>query len=137
MLRSVTDEELCEHLGLSLRELHKLLSDTAFANMLSMDDPVLDEEGESSRHFLVADRKEKEPESILDREQTKVILAETIERLPEKERLVVNLFYYEELTLTEIARIMNLSPSRISQLHSKALYRMRTALKRHQSLVTS
>lgn len=137
LLRSVTDEELCEHLGLSLRELHKLLSDTAFANMLSMDDPVLDEEGESSRHFLVADRKEKEPESILDREQTKVILAETIERLPEKERLVVNLFYYEELTLTEIARIMNLSPSRISQLHSKALYRMRTALKRQQSLVIS
>lgn len=137
LLRSVTDRELCEYLGLTLDELHKLLSDTAFANMLSMDDPVLDEEGENSRHLLVADHKEKEPEDILDREQTKILLAQTIDRLPEKERLVVNLFYYEELTLTEIARIMNLSPSRISQLHSKAVYRMRTALKRQQLLVIS
>lgn len=137
LLRSVTDRELCEYLNMSLNELHKLLSDTAFANMLSMDDPIVDEEGESSRHTLVADRKEKEPEDILEREQTKILLAEAIDRLPEKERLVVNLFYYEELTLTEIARIMNLSPSRISQLHSKAVYRMRAALKRQKRLVIS
>lgn len=134
-LRSVTDEELCQHLNMSMSELNKLLSDTAFANMLSMDDPILDEEGESSRHTLIADRKEEEPEDILEREQTKILIAEAIERLPEKERLVVNLFYYEELTLTEIARIMNLSPSRISQLHSKAVYRMRAALKRQRLVI--
>lgn len=135
LLRSVTDEELCEHLNITMSELHKMLSDTALANMLSMDDPILDEEGESSRHTLVADRKEEEPEDILDRKQTKAILTEAIDRLPENERLVVNLFYYEELTLTEIARIMDLSPSRISQLHSKAVYRMRVALKPHRPLV--
>ena len=134
-LRSVTDQELCDYLGITVDELNKLLSETAFANMLSMDDPVMDEDGESSRHTFIAGRKEEEPQDILDQKQTKLMLAEAIDRLPEKERLVVNLFYYEELTLTEIARIMNLSPSRISQLHSKAVYRMRAALKRQQRLV--
>ena len=99
LLRSVTDEELCEHFGVWLRVRARIFVRHRFANMLSMDDPVLTKKG-SFRHFLVADRKEKEPESILDREQTKVILAETIKHLFAKERLVVNLFYYEELTLT-------------------------------------
>lgn len=137
LLRSVKDEEICDYLGISLDELNKLLADTALANMVSMDDPIQDEEGESSRHALIADRKELEPEDILEREQTKVLLAEAIERLPQNERLVVTLFYYEELTLTEIARIMDLSPSRISQLHSKAVYRMKGTLKRQYKLAFS
>lgn len=130
LLRSATDEELCQYLNISRDELHKLLAETALANMLSMDDPIVDEEGENSRYALIADKKEREPEDIVDRKQTKLLLAEAIDRLPEKERLVVSLFYYEELTLTEIADIMNLSPSRISQLHAKALYRMRATIKR-------
>lgn len=128
LLRSVTDKELCEYLGLTMDELHQLLADTSLANMLSMDDPILDEEGESSRYSLIADRAEKEPENIIEWEQTKQLLAEVVDRLPENERFVVTLFYYEELTLTEIARMMKLSPSRISQLHAKAVYRMRAAL---------
>ncbi|MOA60855.1 RNA polymerase sigma-D factor [compost metagenome] len=55
-----------------------------------------------------------------------------IERLTEKERIVVSLFYYEELSLSEIAEVMSLSPSRISQLHSKAILRLRGALAKHK-----
>jgi len=67
--------------------------------------------------------------------QVKEILARAIERLPEKERLVVTLFYYESLSLTEIAEVMGLSPSRISQLHTKAIYRLRGALGRYKRVL--
>ncbi len=63
------------------------------------------------------------------------IMADAIEKLPEKEKLVVSLYYYEELTLKEISAIMKVSESRISQLHTKAILRMRGRLERQRSLI--
>lgn len=128
-LRTVTDKEISEYLGISEKELGQVYADASFASLLSLNEPVHDEEDQKNlRQSLIVDEKAKDPQRALDEAVQKQILAEAIDRLSEKERTVVSLFYYEELTLTEIAEIMALSPSRISQIHSKALLRIRAIL---------
>ncbi len=130
-LRTVTDEEVSEYLNISVAELRQTLLDVSFASVLSLDEPIQDdEEQKHSRQTVIMDERAEKPETALHKEQRKEILAEAIERLPAKERTVVSLFYYEECSLTEIAEIMELSASRISQLHSKAVFRLRGALNR-------
>ncbi|MFO7248020.1 MAG: FliA/WhiG family RNA polymerase sigma factor [Bacillota bacterium] len=135
-LRSVTEEEVSHHLGMPVESLHQVLRDMVRAVQVSLDEPVVDDEGSStSRHMTVTDHEAPSPEDLVQAKQVKEILARAIERLPEKERLVVTLFYYESLSLTEIAEVMGLSPSRISQLHTKAIYRLRGALGRYKRVL--
>ena len=75
------------------------------------------------------------PEQRLEVVELKEILANSIDKLPEKEKTVVTLYYYEELTLKEISLIMKVSESRISQLHTKAIMRMRGKLERLKSAI--
>ena len=75
------------------------------------------------------------PEHRLEVVEIKEMLADAIDKLPEKERMVVSLYYYEELTLKEISVIMKVSESRISQLHTKAILRMRGKLERLRSVI--
>lgn len=118
-------------MNISVAELRQTLLDVSFASVLSLDEPIQDdEEQKHSRQTVIMDERAEKPETALHKEQRKEILAEAIERLPAKERTVVSLFYYEECSLTEIAEIMELSASRISQLHSKAVFRLRGALNR-------
>lgn len=130
-LRTPTEVELCEFLGMTEKEIQQVVYDTSLASMISIDEVVGDEdEQKTARHSYIVDEVMKRPESVAEKNNIKDILVHAIDKLPEKERLVVSLFYFEELTLSEIAEAMNLSPSRISQLHSKAIFRMRTALHR-------
>lgn len=130
-LRAVTDEEVSEYLQISKAELNRTLLEVSFASVLSLDEPIQDDEDHKhARQTVIMDENAEKPETALHKEQRKQILAEAIEKLPPKERTVVSLFYYEECSLTEIAEIMGLSASRISQLHSKAVFRMRGALQR-------
>lgn len=137
--RDPTDEELAGQLGLSLTDLTRRQAEVSAAVMLSLDDTSSsDEEGEG---LSVADKlqdltsPDPELEALLvERKET---LAQAIEKLTEKERLVVTLFYYEGLTAKEIAMVMNLSVARISQLHSKAILRLRGRLSRHKQQLIS
>lgn len=127
--RLASDKEVCEYLGIQEKELMQIFSEAAFATPLSLDEPVQDEEDHSSvRQSFVKDDKASDPQKELDALSDKKILAEAIDKLSEKERLIVTLYYYEELTITEIAEIMSLSPSRISQLHSRAIGKIRAWL---------
>ncbi len=128
-LRSVSDTEVCEYLNISEKEFQQLLHDTAVTTITSFDDPIKDEETDTKLSLIVDDHA-KNPIYKVNEIHQKETLAKAIERLTEKERIVVSLFYFEELSLSEIAEVMNLSPSRISQLHSKAILRMRGALGR-------
>jgi len=128
-LRSVTDREISEYLQVSVQEFQQMLQEVNVASVLSLEDPIRDEEAETRKTLLVDDRS-KNPEDTISELYLKEALAGAIERLTEKERMVVTLFYYEELSLSEIAEVMSLSPSRISQLHSKAILRLRGALAR-------
>jgi RNA polymerase sigma factor for flagellar operon FliA len=137
--REPTDEELAGRLGLSAPDLLRRRSEVAAAVMLSLDDtPQLSDENEGGS---VVDRMEdpNSPDPLAETLLTerKEILAQALEKLPEKERLVVTLFYHEGLTAKEIAMVMSLSVARISQLHSKAILRLRGRLSRiRQQLIT-
>ncbi|MCR8630787.1 MULTISPECIES: FliA/WhiG family RNA polymerase sigma factor [Paenibacillus] len=130
-LRSVTDEEISSYLQVSENDFRQMVQEIAITTVCSIDDPIREEDSET-RLSLLIDEKAKNPEYKVNEFYLKETLAKAIERLTEKERTVVSLFYYEELSLSEIAEVMNLSPSRISQLHSKAILRLRGSLGRYQ-----
>lgn len=126
-LRSATDEEVCSYLNITDREFQQMLQEVAVAAVCSLEDPIREEESET-RLSLLVDDKAVNPESTVHDTYLKESLVYGIQKLTEKERTVVSLFYYEDLSLSEIAEVMSLSPSRISQLHSKAILRLRGAL---------
>lgn len=119
--RAATNEEIAEKLGITAEELAALEKRASVATVIPLDDylrtDTLIETGDG-------------PDARLEKEELKETLAAAIERLPEKERRVVELYYYEELTLKEISVLMSLSEARISQLHTKAVFRMRGYLAR-------
>ena len=105
------------------RELNEWQSQLKVTNVVSLNEfveqggePVMDARGNS--HFI-------QPEESVQEEELKKVLAETMDLLTEKERKVILLYYYEELTLKEISNILEVSESRVSQLHTKALLKMR------------
>jgi RNA polymerase sigma factor for flagellar operon FliA len=126
-LRTATDEEICVYLNITNKEFQQMLQEVAAAAICSLEDPIREEESET-RLSLLVDDKAPNPESKVHETFLKETLMQGLERLTEKERMVVSLFYYEDLSLSEIAEVMSLSPSRISQLHSKAILRLRGAL---------
>lgn len=128
-LRSVTDEEISSYLQVSENEFQTMLQDITLTTLCSIDEPIKEEESET-RLSLLIDETSKNPEYKVNEIFLKESLAKAIDRLTEKERTVVSLFYYEDLSLSEIAEVMSLSPSRISQLHSKAILRLRGSLGR-------
>lgn len=131
-LRSVTDAEISNYLQISEQDFQQMLQDISITTVCSIDDPIREEDSET-RLSLLVDEKAKNPEFQVNEFYLKESLAKAIERLTEKERTVVSLFYFEELSLSEIAEVMCLSPSRISQLHSKAILRLKGVLGRFKT----
>ncbi|CAH0119835.1 MULTISPECIES: FliA/WhiG family RNA polymerase sigma factor [unclassified Paenibacillus] len=131
-LRSVTDQEMSEYLQISEKEFQTMLQEVAVMSICSLEDPIREEESET-RLSLLVDEKAKNPEYTVNEFYLKESLVKGIERLTEKERTVISLFYYDDLSLSEIAEVMSLSPSRISQLHSKAILRLRGALEKSRT----
>ncbi|CAM3142693.1 FliA/WhiG family RNA polymerase sigma factor [Paenibacillus lupini] len=130
-LRSVTDAEISHHLNVSEKEFTNMLHEIAITTVCSLEDPIREEESET-RLSLLIDERAKNPDHKAHEFFLKDSLISGIEKLTEKERTVISLFYYEELSLSEIAEVMSLSPSRISQLHSKAILRLRGALAKNK-----
>ncbi|MFA5575831.1 MAG: FliA/WhiG family RNA polymerase sigma factor [Tissierellaceae bacterium] len=124
--RSPTNDEISSELNISLNELEILLSDISTFNVSSLEEVLLTR-GEYSSEFK---NEEHSPdEAYLDKE-IKEILVSSIDELSENEKTVITLYYYEELTYKEIGHIMELSESRISQVHSKAILKMKNHLKK-------
>ncbi|UHA73913.1 FliA/WhiG family RNA polymerase sigma factor [Paenibacillus sp. 481] len=133
-LRNVSDSEMSDYLNVSEKEFHGMLQDVAIMSLCSLEDPIREEESET-RISLLVDEKAVNPEFKVNEHYLKESLVYGIEKLTEKERMVISLFYYEDLSLSEIAEVMQLSPSRISQLHSKAILRLRTALEKNKEML--
>ncbi|MBD2845262.1 FliA/WhiG family RNA polymerase sigma factor [Paenibacillus sp. IB182496] len=131
-LRNVSDAEMSAYLEVSETEFRQMLQDIAVTTVCSLEDPIREEESETRKALLI-DERAKNPDHKVQEFYIKESLVKGIERLTEKERIVVSLFYYEELSLSEIAEVMSLSPSRISQLHSKAILRLRGVLEHERS----
>lgn len=124
--RSPTNKEISKKINISLKDLELLLSDVATFNVSSLDDLILN----SSDDFLKTSKEENVPELTYEKKEIKELLKDSIESLLENEKLVISLYYYEELTYKEIGEVMELSESRISQIHSKAILKMKNLLKK-------
>jgi len=124
--RSPSEEEIAAQLEISIDEYHDWLVEIRGLNIASLEyangDP-----GKDLLHYI-ADDGEALPSTLLERSELERLLAEGIERIPAIERTVLSLYYHEELTLREIAQVVNLHESRISQLKSQAILRLRTHL---------
>lgn len=127
--RDPTDEELSSHMGLSEEELGELLNRIRPAILIPLNGEVVQDEENAPLAERIADAKAETSFEIADRNECASILAKAIDTLPEQEKTVLTLYYYEELMLKEIGKVMGLSESRISQIHTKALLKLRTRLR--------
>lgn len=131
--RAATDEELAGYLGVSIEALHKMVKEASTATITYLEDFIPNEDGEEKSKRIadyLKDESAKNILEILEMDAVKATLADAVGKLPEKEKQVITLYYFEGLTLKEIGLVLNLSESRISQLHTKAVLRMRSKLTR-------
>lgn len=130
--RPADDQEVADEMGVSIEEFHELLRQAAGQAILSVEDlGGVSKDGEKRDLMeVIAGTKETDPETLARLEEIRSIIALAIDQLPEKERLVVSLYYYEELTMKEIGEVLGITESRISQIHTKLVLRLRAKLRR-------
>lgn len=123
--RTPTEEEIAAELHLSIEEYHDWLVDIRGINLGSLDSVAGEEEGHDMLRYI-SDDEENWPSHVVERAELQRLLSEAIDRMPDTERLVLSLYYHEELTLREISKIVHLHESRVSQLKSQAILRLRS-----------
>ena len=138
--RPASDAEVSEALKISIDEYHDLLAEVKGIALASLDevwagDP--DEEGKLRFGQMIENTESEDPGALVGDVEVRRVLAEAIDQLPERERLVVALYYYEGLTLKEIGEVLGVSESRISQIHTKAIIRLRGRLQRFRESLVS
>jgi RNA polymerase sigma factor FliA len=127
--RSPGEDEIARELGISLSDYHDWLTEIRGLNLGSLESHPPEEDGRELLRF-VADDEETWPSSLLERSELRRILAQAIARMPEIERTVLGLYFQEELTLREIASMVRLHESRVSQLKTQAIVRLRSFLQK-------
>jgi len=121
---SVDDKLIAKELGVTLDELNNLLSEVSIFSVVSLDEKL----GEDNNLNISSNNIDSLPETKYVNEESKVILKQTVDKLPERERLIISLYYYNELTYKEISNIIGVSESRVSQLHTKAIIKLKSSL---------
>jgi RNA polymerase sigma factor for flagellar operon FliA len=131
--RQATEEEVCAELGISNEEFHDMLNQVKSVSLLSYDDiSNFSKADKRALHGLgEAGAKSPTPFNEVNVAGVKKLIAEAITDLPEKQRLVLSLYYYEDLNLKEIGRVLDVTESRVSQLHTQAILRLKARLKNH------
>lgn len=132
--RNATDEEIAAGLGISESEFCEWQSQMKITNVVSLNEFMeqgseVPAENNRNAHF-------DSPEEVIEKGELKKVLEEALELLTEKERKVIELYYYEELTLKEISSILEVSESRISQLHTRGLQKMKTRMGNYIGILT-
>ena len=124
--RDAKATDVAESLGVSIEEYHRMLESAASSRLMSFEQLAQDPE----RSRLLPESPDEGPEDALEDDQFRDALAEAIETLPEREQLVLSLYYDEELNLREIGEVLDVSESRVCQIHGQAVLRIRSRLKR-------
>ncbi|HER34911.1 MAG: RNA polymerase sigma factor FliA [Halothiobacillaceae bacterium] len=122
--REARDGEVCERMGITLDEYHAAMSDASTVHVTSLDHAG---EGENET-YDVADHNRQQPDEALAENHFQRDLAGHIDELPERERLVMSLYYVDELNQKEIGAVLGVSESRVCQIHNKAIMRLKTAM---------
>jgi RNA polymerase sigma factor for flagellar operon FliA len=129
--RTPTESEVAGELGIALDDLHAIFSQVSFVNVIALDE-LLNVGGERGDKLSLVDTledtKAEDPVAAFESEETKYLLARAINTLPEREKIVVTLYYYEGLTLAEIGQVLGVTESRICQMHTKAVLQLRGTL---------
>jgi len=128
--RSASDTEIAKELGVSVKEFEKLILKISGTTVLSLNDVWYS--GDDNDRMSIGDSIEspqnRNPDAIVEKQEIKRVIVEAINELPDKEKKVLVLYYYEDLTLKEIGAVLGVTESRISQLHTKAIMRLRGRL---------
>nr|WP_299033983.1 RNA polymerase sigma factor WhiG [uncultured Pseudokineococcus sp.] len=128
--RTPTEPEVAAQMDIPLKDLHHIFSQVSYVNLVALDELMSGgEKGDSlSLGETLEDTRAEDPVLAFEGEETKFLLARAIDQLSEREKIVVTLYYYENMTLAEIGRILGVTESRICQMHSKAVLQLRTKL---------
>ena len=130
--RYPTDEEIAEQLGISLDEYYQMVKKVNASYILSLDGEIEQSDGESALLIdIVVDESSPSAEEEITRNNVYLILRNLVDNLPEKEKLILALYYYEGLTLKEIGAVLDISESRVSQIHGKVIAYLRGKVKRY------
>ena len=132
--KTASDEELAKQLGLTDEELCSWQTQLKVTNVVSLNE--FEENGPEPMIDSAHPVRFSQPEEVVEEAELKEKLAESLELLTEKERRVIELYYYEDMTLKEISKILEVSESRISQLHTKALNKMRKKMGVYMNILT-
>jgi RNA polymerase sigma factor for flagellar operon FliA len=130
--RPATDREVCDAMEISLEEFYELVDQIKGLNLGSFQElgPQDDDKNSEPLVKYVPDAPQMDPFFLFHKTEIQSILGTAIDTLPKKERLVVSLYYFDELTMKEIGKVLGVNESRVSQLHTKAMLRLRTKLRK-------
>jgi RNA polymerase sigma factor FliA len=129
MQRTPTDEELASHMEMPLDDLQSALGEMSNLGFVALDELLNPgERDSSSMGDLLADPRALDPSGSFERDETRYMLADAVNRLGDRERLVITLYYYEGLTLAEIGQVLGVTESRVCQIHTKSVMSLRNRL---------
>jgi RNA polymerase sigma factor for flagellar operon FliA len=130
--RPATEKEVCDAMEITLDEFYELVDQIKGLNLGSFQEMSGKDEEKSSEPLVkyVPDAPQLDPFFVFHKSEIQGIMSTAIDTLPKKERLVVSLYYYDELTMKEIGKVLGVNESRVSQLHTKAMLRLRTKLRK-------
>ena len=125
------DDEVAKEMDMSLDQFYRTIDETKSVPVFSLEDLGIAKESGEQQSLLdcLAGKADADPQTQIRLIELKEIIAKAIDTLPEKERLMVSLYYYEELTMKEIGAVLDITESRVSQIHSKAVLHLRAKLK--------
>lgn len=134
--RVPSDREVADHMGVSLKEFQAILTKLSYTSVVSFEELWVGGDKDDGQNAIgsIKDDSAEDPVAIFESVEIKDILAGAIERLPEREKTVIALYYYEGLTLKEIGQVLGVTESRVSQLHTKAVLRLRARLHAAQAV---
>jgi RNA polymerase sigma factor for flagellar operon FliA len=127
--RTPTDEEVADEMDMDVEDIRKFLGQLSLVNVVALDELLGDDEGGApSLGDTLQDSSALDPQAMAEHGEARQLLARAVEHLPEREKVVVSLYYFEGLTLADIGRVLGVTESRICQLHTKAVLHLRTKL---------
>ena len=129
--RTPSEAEVAAEMGIALSDLHAIFSQVSYVNVVALDELLSvggDKGDKLSLVDTLEDHRAEDPVAAFESEETKYLLAKAINQLPEREKIVVTLYYYEGLTLAEIGQVLGVTESRICQMHTKAVLQLRGKL---------